>query len=226
MKIRIKYRKTEAGRFLSHLDMIRVWERAFRRGRIPVAFSQGFNPHPKFSFASALPVGVTGDGEYMEVEISREMDIGDFLFRLGENLPEVLEVVSAAAIEGRQNSLTAGINAGEYSVTAELSEPITGSDLENILESLKKEGKIIVERETKRGKKEMDIRPGIFSLEGRTEDGQVFLDFMVRTGSTGNIRPGEVVAAAMAFGLPLNKGSIRLHRRGLFVCAAGEKKEP
>ena len=87
MHLRIKYGKTREGKFLSHLDLMRAWERAFRRGAIPLAFSQGFNPHPKISFGSALAVGITSSGEYMDVELKSFREIKEIKATLENYLP-------------------------------------------------------------------------------------------------------------------------------------------
>jgi len=68
-KLLIKYTKEDRLKFISHLELIRVIERALRRGNIPLKFSEGFNPHPKISFAAPLSVGVSSQGEYMTVEV-------------------------------------------------------------------------------------------------------------------------------------------------------------
>jgi radical SAM-linked protein len=67
MRLVIKYTKEERVKYISHLDFLRLVQRAIRRADIPVAYSQGFNPHPRLSFASALAVGVTSEGEYLDI---------------------------------------------------------------------------------------------------------------------------------------------------------------
>jgi radical SAM-linked protein len=71
MRLRITFAKTEAMRFTSHLDLHKTWERTFRRARLPLAYSQGFNPHPHINLASALPLGFTGDQEVIDVWLER-----------------------------------------------------------------------------------------------------------------------------------------------------------
>ena len=88
MDVRIKYGKTEAGKFISHLDLSRAWERAFRRAQIPVAYSQGFNPHPKISFGSALAVGVTSSGEYLDVSLKKIIPLKEIKGELSKYLPK------------------------------------------------------------------------------------------------------------------------------------------
>ncbi len=94
--LRIKYRKLGYMKFLGHLDMVRLMERSFRRAMLPLEFSQGFNPRPKVNFAAPLPVGVTSDGEVLEVNLLETIDIAELFKKQRNFLPEGIEF-----IEGR-----------------------------------------------------------------------------------------------------------------------------
>ncbi|MDR1194235.1 MAG: TIGR03936 family radical SAM-associated protein [Peptococcaceae bacterium] len=118
MKARICYSKTEAGRYLSHLDLARALERGLRRAKVPLAFSEGFNPHPKMSFAAALAVGFTGRREYFDVELRRQADIAWLGQALAAALPPALAFVAAEEVDQRSKSLSAIVNLGVYRLTA------------------------------------------------------------------------------------------------------------
>ena len=105
VQIRIKYAKTNSGRFLSHLDLMRAWERSIRRSGLPLAFSQGFNPHPKISFGSALSVGVTSNGEYMDMELTEAVELTQLKERLTQNLPPALMLLDAQEITQKNRSV-------------------------------------------------------------------------------------------------------------------------
>lgn len=218
MRIRIKYGKTPAGRFLSHLDLVRAWERAMRRARIPLAFSQGYNPHPKMSFGSALAVDVTSSGEYMDVELKKELSIEEIKGSLEKYLPETLQVYEIKKINQEVPSLMATINRARYQVKALLVSPLSQEDLSKIIDNLLKKNELFIQRHTKKGVQEKNIRPGIFELQGKIiGDGEVFLEFIVETGSQGNVRPEEVVQVLERNGVPLNPDSLEIHREGLYV---------
>ncbi|MCL1805047.1 MAG: TIGR03936 family radical SAM-associated protein [Clostridiales bacterium] len=121
MKVRICFSKTEAGRYLSHLDIARTMERGLRRAKAPLAFSEGFNPHPKISFASALAVGVTGCREYIDVELAYRVDIGSFGRALESAFPAALAFVAALEIGPGTRSLSSAINLAVYRISARLS---------------------------------------------------------------------------------------------------------
>ena len=132
MRIRICFAKTEAGRYLSHLDLARTLERSLRRAKAPLAFSEGFNPHPKLSFASALPVGMTGCREYLDVELAYRVDAGEFCRALEGAFPPALAFVAAEEIAEGGRSLSAAVNLAVYRLVAMLPAEGPGKVAEGI----------------------------------------------------------------------------------------------
>ena len=122
MKIRVCFEKTEAGRYLSHLDLTRTMERSLRRAKAPLAFSEGFNPHVKMAFAHALSVGTTGKREYMDVEMASRVSVKRFCADLEEAFPPALGLVAAEELLTGGKSLTALLNLAVYRITALLPE--------------------------------------------------------------------------------------------------------
>jgi len=122
-RIRICFQKTEEGRFLSHLDLTRAMERSLRRIDAPLAFSEGFNPHIKMSFASALAVGSTGRREYLDLDLSEEVDIETFSKSLKEALPPAIAFVGAREISESAKSLSSLVNLATYSITVDFFKP-------------------------------------------------------------------------------------------------------
>jgi hypothetical protein len=97
-KIRFRFAKREAVKFISHLDLLNTLTRAFRRAEIPMAYSQGFNPHPKISFGSTLPVGTTSEAEFADIALETYMEPDDFISRSNDELPSGLEFLEAQEI--------------------------------------------------------------------------------------------------------------------------------
>ena len=128
MKVRVCFEKTEAGRYLSHLDLARTIERSLRRAGAPLAFSEGFHPHIRMSFASALAVGTTGSREYFDVELAGRVPIGDFSRALAEAFPPALALVAAAETEEGGRSLSAMVNLAVYRIEA----PVMADDEEKV----------------------------------------------------------------------------------------------
>lgn len=97
-KIRIKYTKGEEVKFISHRDLMRAFQRAIRRAEIPIAYSQGFNPHMKISWGKALKVGQTSDSEYAELQLESWIKPNELMQRLNPQLPKGIEILEAYLI--------------------------------------------------------------------------------------------------------------------------------
>jgi radical SAM-linked protein len=98
LKIKIKYKKGEEVKFLSHRELMRSFQRAIRRAALPIAYSQGFNPHMKISWGGALKVGATSEGESAEFQLAEFIRPGDLQERLNRTLPPGLEIIEAFMI--------------------------------------------------------------------------------------------------------------------------------
>ncbi len=185
------FKKIGRARFLSHLDMQQVWQRALRRAEVPLSLSQGYNPHPKISFGSALPVGVSSLCEYVDLELSKEFELNYLKEKINKKFPEGFEILDLAEIPSKSKSLMSILNRAEYKI-----EQLVESCFENeeeIVKNFLNQKEIIVTRKTKKGKKIKNIRPGIFELKVDCKENKLELRALVQTGSEGNIRPGEVL---------------------------------
>jgi len=164
--IRFKFQRKEALRFLSHLDQLRLFQRAFRRASIEIEHSQGFNPHPKLAFAQAMSVGMVSDEEYADVTVKGTITIDEFMQKINEALPEGLCVVDAWYIEKGTLSLNASMAESEYEINVDLLHAVSEEAIQKAVDTLLAKQAIIIQRRTKKGKiKEKDIRPFIKALE-------------------------------------------------------------
>ncbi len=226
MLIRVKYAKTSEGRFLSHLDMARTMERAFRRARLPLAFSEGFNPHPKFSFGSALAVGVTSEGEYLDIELREDLPLEEIRSRLETALPPGLKLMEIKKLENREESLSARINMARYQVKSPLPHPVSQEQVDDTISAILAESVFSITRQGKKGPREVNIREGIFDLKGKVEDNVLWLEMDLQTGSEGNVRPDEVLQILRDRGkIPLGP-FVCIHRQGLFIRQGDRIKTP
>ena len=164
--IRFKFQRKEALRFLSHLDQLRLFQRAFRRANIEIEHSQGFNPHPKLAFAQAMSVGMMSDEEYADVTVKGTITIDEFMQKIDAALPEGLCVNDAWYIEKGTLSLNASMCESEYEINVDLSHSISEQDVQRAIDKVLTQKAIIIERRTKKGKMtEKDIRPFIKTLK-------------------------------------------------------------
>ena len=161
-RLRITFAKGEPIKYISHLDLMRTWERALRRAQVPLAYSEGFNPRPKISIASALPVGFTGRGEVMDIVLSRHTSPYNFAKRLKPHLPPGLEVLSVEEVYLRLPSLQSQMRYAEYRVVVESEE--TPAEIEKRVEQMLSAQSLPRLRERKGRVTEYDLRPLIDDL--------------------------------------------------------------
>ena len=157
--IRAKYKKEDDMIFISHLDLQRLLQRAFRRAEINLSYSQGFNPHPKMSYGNALALGVESQGEYVDIEIEDDITVEEFLKRINEELPKGVEFIKAKEISSSTPTLSSEIVYGEYLFNIDLPNPLSKELVKSkVLEFVKKDS-IMITKKNKKGKLvENDIR--------------------------------------------------------------------
>jgi radical SAM-linked protein len=156
-RIRVKYGKNDMSRFTGHLDMVRIFSRTLRRSDIPVAYTQGYHPHSKVSFGPSLTLGMKSIAEYIDFSLSAVYPNIEEALR--KSFPEGFSLIDIQVIPERVESLNEVIKFAEYYVRCEVNDVII-QEIMNILES----DRIILERWTKRGEREVDIRPGIVEI--------------------------------------------------------------
>jgi len=187
-RLRITFSKGEALRYISHLDLMRVWERAFRRAGIPLAYSGRFNPRPRISMASALPVSFTGQAEVMEVWLKRRMAPQAMMERLRPHLPCGLTIASVEEVGLRLPSLASRMRLAEYRVRVESEKPL--EDMEARIRRLLAATSL----PRRRKGREYDLRPLVdaLRLEGKEEQAYIiWMRLQARPQATG--RPEEVL---------------------------------
>lgn len=243
-KIRIKFIRGEEVKYVSHLDIMKVFERAARRARLPLAYSKGFNPHPQIIFGLPLSVGVTSEAEFADFEIDGEIQIEKFKTSLNGELPGGFTVLNAAGLYTKDNIMVS-ISTASYKVLF-----LCSASLENVqgsVESLKNKQTVTVKKFSKKGMRDFDIRPLIYKLDvykynyeavgcdnswlaeyienniddyiyntGFHREDLYCLDMQVSAGNVSNLNPSLVMTAlSETCGLLLRQ--VKIHRTGLFL---------
>lgn len=203
-KIRLRYTKRGRIRFTSHRDVARVFERALRRAGVPMAYSQGFNPHPKISWVGAAPTGVASEAEYVELSLVREVDPLVLARELDAALPPGLDVVDAViAVAG---SLPERIEASLWEI---LVDGVDVADLQAAVTTFLNRETAMVERLTKDGRRQLDARAAVVTMavidgetparpaaDTRPADRCGTLRAVVRQSSPA-VRPDDVMSALL-----------------------------
>jgi radical SAM-linked protein len=201
-RIRFRFSKTGKVRFTSHRDVARMWERALRRSRLPVALSQGFSPHPLLSFGLALPTGCESLGEYLDARLdearSDEVPYADLPELLTPLLPDGVEVQAAGAIGMAEGSLQQEVGSCDWELEV---RGVVGQELQERVELLLAAPSLTITRERKGRQTEDDIRPAILTLAVTHQDGSEQGDDPIgrlraelATHPRG-VRPGDLISA-------------------------------
>jgi len=210
MRIRVTFAKTDEMRFTSHLDLHRTWERTFRRARLPLSYSQGFNPHPRINLASALPLGFTGEGEIVDAWLEEVMPLPEMEEALARAVPPGIRIRQVEEVDLRRPALQTELEASLYEILL----PELLSDLDERLGQLLSAETLPRER---RGKV-YDLRPLIQELVRLTDDPQsrprLLARLCARESATG--RPEEIL---LALGIVPERA--RVHRQRLLFREAG-----
>ena len=164
--IRARFIRGEEVKYISHLDLMKVFERALRRSKLPIAYSQGFNPHPQMVFGLPLSVGVTSEAEYGEFEFSVSISPEEFMERLNNALPAGLRVLDAKEKKAKDN-IMASIVRASYEVLVSSNKKLGINDLNQLVSELMQMPSVIVTKEGKKGLKDVDIKPLIYRLEAQ-----------------------------------------------------------
>jgi len=218
---RMMYRKEGPARYMSHLDLLRTFERSARRAGLPIAFTSGFNPHPKITFAAPLSVGTAGEAEFADLELTEDFTAIAVFNKLSGALPDGLSLTEVRKINRQSPSLMSLVERATYRATGKLAAPLSSEDLQLAIDAFLALPEIPVRRKNKAGGfKIYDIRPGIFDISGKLVEDIIVIETELKTGSRDNIRMEEVMDAFVAHSkLPL-QGKFSISRTGLY---RGEK---
>lgn len=189
-RLRVRYAKRGRLRFTSHRDFSRAFERAVFRARIPMAYSSGFNPHPRISYAGAAPTGSASEAEYLELALAQVVVAADVHADLDEALPPGLDILQV--VESPGGSLSDLLEASRWHITVATDSGVARDAATRFLAA----DEALVERMTKKGMREFDARGAVLSLEvldGAPPDlTRTTLDVVLRHG-TPAVRPDDVL---------------------------------
>ena len=227
--IRVKYKKEDEMIFISHLDLQRLLQRAFRRAKINLSYSEGFNPHPKMSYGNALALGVESQGEYVDIEIEDDIEVKEFLERINEQLPDGIKFVKGQEIDPKTPSLSSIIVYGEYIFNIDLEVPLSKEFVKSRVLNFVKSKEIIITKKNKKGKKiEVDIRPMIRNFDlVSLDDNRVTFVSTIATGSKANLNINILIPQILdMLNLDMDPREVGVLRRDLYKVEDGQLVTP
>ncbi len=208
MRYMLKFTKEEVIKYTSHLDMVRMFKRAFQRSGIRLVFSAGFNPHPKMTLAQPLSLGYTSVGEWIEFETVNEIAPDEEKSTLAGVLPPGIKILEISVMHAEEKSLASRCNAAEYTIAMCLDHAVTeNKNLKDRLkdnqhaEELLAQATIIVQKKSMKHKNpvEVDIKPMIHYVNVCIVDNNIFISTELSAGSNLNLSPELLMEAFMNF---------------------------
>ena len=212
MKIRLKFSKQGRIKFVGHLDLLRLFERVIKRTNLPVAYSQGFNPHSLLYFAQALSVGITSEGEYLDIHLTEEVDPELVKKQLNDILPEGLKITNVNILLEESKICMALIDSSSYTIW--IDKTLDNKDLIEQARAYYDQEENMVTRISKKKARLINIKEFIYKLEMEEDDSHYIIYTTLAAGSRKNLNAKLFIEAFIEHSqLDLN---YRIHRNELF----------
>ncbi len=166
MRIRIKFRKNGVMRFIGHLDTMRYFQKAVRRAGLDVAYSEGFSPHQIMSFAAPIGVGVTSDGEYLDIEVNSTASSAESIAALNSAMVEGMEITSYVALRQNAKKAMTAVAAADYIVYFKKHEDFSHDEIRRMIgEYYENRNSIEITKQSKKSERVIDVKPLIYQFE-------------------------------------------------------------
>jgi radical SAM-linked protein len=214
-KYLLKFEKKGVLRYTSHLDLLRLFKRTFKRAGVELEYTRGFNPRPKMGFAQPLSLGYSSVGEYLEFETTRPYNKDQLIGLMNSYLPFGLKVLNCKDTSGAKKSAASTVSSASYEVSLPKEHEIP--TLEQIDTYLKQERIVALKATKKRSEyTEVDIKPMIIELE-IVKDKNNAISMKIHAGSSSNLNPELLLSSLFSYcKLPLEKGIPDIIRVELF----------
>lgn len=196
MRVRAEYRVGSDLKFLGNLDMMNLMSRVLRRAAIPFALSEGFNPHIKLSMGTVLPVGVWGEREYFDLELTEEMEPEVLKDKLNRALPREMQITQCIRLDDKPESLMKIVNAASYSFILS-----SKADYSMLPETIMKQDRLLVKSRGKKKGQDKDLRSGIYKINVNNNQESVIIKIWVSVGEPVNVRYDELLDLLMEQGI-------------------------
>lgn len=193
-KVRLAFSKKEFSKYISHLDLMKLFQRVFKISETDITYSSGFNPHPKMSIGNPLPLGVTGDREFMDIVVNSVPDYESIKSSINKVLPEGIRILDCYEPVLPLNV----IKRSEYTIEIFLKNPIP--DFKEYVEALKIKDDIVISKKTKSGISNVDIKPFIYKLNvvEHTEE-KIIINTILATGEPMNLKASSLIDACKKY---------------------------
>ncbi|MEI8215618.1 MAG: TIGR03936 family radical SAM-associated protein [Eubacteriales bacterium] len=214
-KFIIKYSKTGYLKYISHLDLMRLFHRSFKRGSIKLRYSNGYNPHPKMVIAQPLSLGYESTGDYLEIETCNEMEPNSIMEILNNILPKGIEILKCKSLDGFNKTLASLVEYASYEIELMTSKSVGNEALVNFIES----EQINVEKYQHKNNstKIIDIKPMIKEFKYEIFTGLIKINVILCAGSARNLNPELFILGLLKFcGISEDDVYIKINRNDIY----------
>lgn len=208
MKLRIKFAKSGVMQYIGHLDLMRYFQKAVTRAKIPVTYSAGFNPHQIMSFAAPLGLGITSESEYFDLDTTEDVNTDELVKNLDACMVDGMKVLSATVLSDEAKPSMSIVSACDYAIT-----PKDASLDLSAFKDWDKESEYLMLKKTKKSKNTIDIKPLIYKLE--VEAGCI--KTQLASGSVANLKPAEMMNVLADKFLGLGGDAFYYHRTEIYA---------
>lgn len=212
MEYRLKFSRGDEVKYISHLDIMKVFEMTMRRAKIKISYSQGFNPHPNIVFGLPMGVGLVSLAEYMDISLEENLSPNNLKSLLNENLPDGFNILDAKIKEQKKNIMSQ-IAAARYEIALTMNTILQKKLILQKIDEFVKKDTIMVLKKSKKSERIVDIKPLVLNInfkesktltyENRGDDfkkqKRFILEVLVKAGQNGNLKPALLVDALNDF---------------------------
>lgn len=225
MKILCKFTKLGYLKFISHLDLVDLFQRTLFQNKVDVKFSEGFNPHPRMSIAYPLPLGIESNSEYMEIYLNSKIDLKDFLIKMNERLPQGIKIVEAKYDDDESISNKVKSVVYAFKLLNTFYEKNKDIDLAKELNKINDMDIVEIERKRKKGKRRIFVKENAKDYLNRLElkDGAIYA--YIKMSEQGSLKPALVFDILNNYtNITMDELDIDLERVGLYQDEEGLKE--
>lgn len=226
MNVRLKFTKGKEVKYISHLDLMRVFQRAIRRSGIPISYSSGYNPHQEISFGAPLALGVTSEAEYVDLKLAEPMEADKIKELLNSTLPDGIRILKGVNLGDNPKSAMSIVTHARYRIRMNIENEAAEEVIRKAEEFSARDSIKVMKEQPKKGfeLKETDIKPLIAGMKlSENGEGEYTIDCLLMSGSRGNLKPELLVTAFREFtgynitGIRINREEVYAEKNGILV---------
>lgn len=225
MKILCKFTKLGYLKFISHLDLVDLFQRTLFQNKVDVKFSEGFNPHPRMSIAYPLPLGIESNSEYMEIYLNSKIDLKDFLIKMNERLPQGIKIVEAKYDDDESISNKVKSVVYAFKLLNTFYDKNKDIDIAKELDKVNAMDIVEIERKRKKGKRRIFVKENAKDYLNRLELKDDAIYAYIKMSEQGSLKPALVFDILNNYtDIVMDELDIDLERIGLYQDEEGTKE--